>query len=45
MLPAGAPTNVIVYETAKLKTNEMAIPGFFAKFICLTVVIRVFTDR
>jgi di/tricarboxylate transporter len=39
MFPAGAPTNAIVYEAAKLKTSEMAIPGFFAKFICLTIVI------
>jgi di/tricarboxylate transporter len=39
MFPAGSPTNAIVYEAAKLKTREMAIPGFFAKFICLSVVI------
>ena len=39
MFPAGAPSNAIVYEAAKLKIPEMAIPGFFAKFICLFVVI------
>jgi di/tricarboxylate transporter len=39
MFPAGAPTNAIVYEAAKLRTTEMAIPGFFVKFICLAVVI------
>ncbi len=39
MFPAGSPTNAIVYEAAKLKTSEMATPGFFAKFICLSIVI------
>ena len=43
MFPAGAPSNAIVYEAAQLKISEMAIPGFFAKFICLSVVI-LFTN-
>ncbi|CAG2100754.1 unnamed protein product [Medioppia subpectinata] len=39
MFPAGSPSNAIVYEAANLKVPEMAIPGIFCKFICLSVVI------
>ncbi|XP_054163856.1 Na(+)/citrate cotransporter-like [Oppia nitens] len=39
MFPAGSPSNAIVYEAANLKVYEMAIPGVFCKFICLSIVI------
>jgi di/tricarboxylate transporter len=39
MFPAGTPSNALIFETAKFKLSDMAIPGLFVKIICLAIVI------
>jgi solute carrier family 13 (sodium-dependent dicarboxylate transporter), member 2/3/5 len=41
MYPAGCASNAIIYEAAKFKVSQMAIPGFVCKIICLIVVIAL----